>query len=142
MGTPNYPKDMAGEWQKLKRDVKQTFSSANFKKGIERLSTTIAEIFTGLTVNPGAFFRSIYANGIDSLFIGRHDDGDGNDVEGMYISRPNGSLVFWTFGNSAGQDGFWAFYDMAGNIILSADVVSGQGLARPWLPYTFVRTAL
>lgn len=29
MGTPNYPKDMATEWNKLKRDVKDAFTSAN-----------------------------------------------------------------------------------------------------------------
>ncbi|WP_141714329.1 hypothetical protein [Micromonospora inyonensis] len=34
-------------------------------------------------------------------------------------------------------DGIWAVWDRQGHIVLSTDEVSGQGIARPWLPVTW-----
>jgi len=141
MGTPNYPKDMGTEWQKMKRDIKSNFTSANSRKAFQSISNGILHVYNGLLLHAGAFFRSLYANGNDSLYIGRHTDGSGHDVEGMIITRPNGALAFWTYGTPAG-DSFWAMYDKQDHIIMSDDAVSGQGIGRPWIPYNTVRTVL
>lgn len=144
MGTPRYPKDMATEWQKVKRDIKDGFTSGNSRVALKNLAQGTMDVFNGFILHAGAFFKSLYSNGNDSLYIGQIDRGLGPDdkIEGIYINRPNGSLAFWTFGSAVDGDAFWAFYDKAGNIVASDDAVSGQGLARPWLPYSSVRTAL
>lgn len=140
MGTPNYPRDMATEWQKLKRDVKNTFTSANTRPGTQSIGTRVVDIFTGLVLHAGAFFRALYSNETEAVLIGRHKDSLGNEVEGLVIRRPNGSTVLWAFGTADTGDAFWAMYDKNTNIIFSDDAASGTGIARPWLPYTFVRT--
>lgn len=142
IGTPNYPKDMAGEWNKLKREVKGAFSSANTRIGGESIGQKLVNIYNGLILHAGAFLRLIYANGSEALYIGQHTV-SGNPVEGIIIRRPSGSLVFWAYGTSAGaQDAFWSLWDKAGNIVFSDDADSGIGIARPWLNYSSVRTAL
>lgn len=139
IGTPNYPKDMASEWQKLRRDVKNNFTSANVRKGIQVFGKGLIDIFIGLVLHPGAYLRSLYTNGNESVFIGTHEVA-GQEVEGVIIRRPSGALSFWSYGTTA-QDSFWSFWDRQGNIVLSDDADSGTGLARPWLTYNTVRTS-
>lgn len=56
------------------------------------------------------------------------------DVRGTMMRRPTGELAYATW-TGAGTDGggFWAWYDQAGNTVMSDDAVSGQGLATPWI---------
>lgn len=51
---------------------------------------------------------------------------------GTVMRRTNGSLALVVFSMESG-DGFWAGHDKQGNVILSEDGSSGQGLATPWL---------
>lgn len=141
MGTPNYPKDMATEWQKMKRDVKGAFTSGNSRKGFQSLGKGLVDIFIGLVLHPGSYLSSLYSNGQESLFIGQHNVA-GQDVEGLIIRRPNGSLTFWAYGSTVTGDAFWSFWDKSGNIVFSDDAASGTGLARPWIPYNTFRTSL
>jgi hypothetical protein len=59
------------------------------------------------------------------------------DALGMIARRRNGSPALATFTIPDGG-GFSAVYDKQVNIIVSDDGASGQGLARPWLPISFV----
>lgn len=140
MGTPNYPKDMGTEWQKLKREVKGAFTSGNLRKGFQQLSAGILDVFGKLVIHPGGSLVSQYTTGTTALLIGTHFlSGGGGQVEGVIIRRPSGSLVFWTYGQG-GSDSFWALYDKGGRIIFSDDAASGKGIATPWLPYNVVRS--
>lgn len=133
MGTPNYPKDMANEWQKLRREIKNTFSSANARRALDRISQGTIDVFNGIILHAGTYFKSLYQNSNEAVYIGRHTLA-GEDVEGVIIRRPNGSLVFWAYGKP-NEDSFWSWWDKTGNIVVSDDAQSGQGIARPWLSY-------
>lgn len=139
MGTPNYPRDMASEWNKLKRDVKDAFTSANLRTGMAKIGAKVIEVTGELALNAGAKLRARYANNNTAFLVGQHNNGV-SPVEGVLIYRPNGQATFWSWGDSETGDGFWAFYDKNGNVILSDDGASGIGLGRPWLSYNVVRT--
>jgi len=53
------------------------------------------------------------------------------------IRRNDGSIAF-DVGELDTGESFAYFTDASGNVILSEDAVSGLGLARPWIPITFV----
>lgn len=59
---------------------------------------------------------------------------DGNSKPGLAAFRTDadGGAVAMSL-----YDGILAAWDRQGNIVLSTDEVSGQGLARPWLPVTW-----
>lgn len=126
---------MATEWNRLKREVKNNFTSANVRKGITNLTNGVVEVFNSLVIQPGAKFISKYSNNADAVVIGQHELG-GDTVEGVSIRRADGSLAFWTYGSS-----FVSIWDRQGNIVLSDDAQSGNGVARPWLEYRTIRTA-
>jgi hypothetical protein len=146
MGTPRYPKDMATEWQALKRKVSNTFTSANSRLGTESIGAKIVNIFSGLVVNAGAFFRSMYSNGNEAVYIGSFVfEGDPDELinEGIYIKRPNGSIAFFAYGDVDLADFSWSMFDLAGNSVVGDDLAGGGvGLSDPEIPYTPVRTAL
>lgn len=75
-----------------------------------------------------------YANGATALDLGAHTLINGAPAHGMLIRRPGGELAFWTYGLDSGGSAYWALYDLTGNIIMSDDAVSGQGLATPYIP--------
>lgn len=58
-------------------------------------------------------------------------------VYGVGAYRRNGTLQMLSWDNAAGA-GYLAVYDEAGNIIFSTDTVSGQGIARPYIPLPVV----
>lgn len=133
MGTPNYPKDLASEWTKLRRDVKNAFTSANLRTGMAKIGAKVIEVTGSLILNAGAKFIAKYDNNVDAFIVDQGFLGS-TPVGRVLIQRYNGTRLFEVFG---GEDdpGFFSFKDMAENIIISEDAGSGQGLARPWLPY-------
>lgn len=54
-------------------------------------------------------------------------------VYGMAVFRHDGTTQFWSYDSPSGG-GFTSFWDEAQNILFSSDTVSGQGLARPYIP--------
>jgi hypothetical protein len=66
--------------------------------------------------------------------IGAHLDGDGNPVTGLVVRRPNETVSLWAYGD-ADSNGYLSVWDEAGHIVMSTDDVSGEGLARPYIPY-------
>jgi hypothetical protein len=66
---------------------------------------------------------------------------DGDPQPGLYFRREDGTLAFAIFDPAPlvnGYHQFWGLYDRGGNLIASEDTTSGQGLARPYLPFPFV----
>jgi hypothetical protein len=58
----------------------------------------------------------------------------GTTVRGIANYRADGSLTSIQWDDDAGN-GYWAWYDEAGQVVVSDDTVSGTGLARPYLQY-------
>lgn len=136
MGTPNYPKDMASEWNRLRRDVKNAFTSANLRTGMAKIGAKVIEITGTLALNAGATLIAKYANGRYALWIGQSSF-NGTPVGQLIIRRFDGSTALQVFGGN-GEPGFFSIQDRTGNIIMSDDAGSSVGLARPWIPYHLV----
>jgi hypothetical protein len=58
----------------------------------------------------------------------------GTTVRGIANYRADGSVTSIQWDDDEGN-GYWSWYDEAGNSVVSDDTVSGQGLARPYLQY-------
>lgn len=46
-GTPLYPKDLATEWERMKRDVKDIFTSANYRRAQQNINTGYLTVANG-----------------------------------------------------------------------------------------------
>ncbi|NBE80302.1 hypothetical protein [Micromonospora rubida] len=66
--------------------------------------------------------------------LGQVPFGDGSTKPGLvaFRSTAEGGTVAMTL-----FDGVWAVWDRQSNMVMSTDEVSGQGIARPWLPVTW-----
>lgn len=136
----NYPKDQGTEWMKLQRGIKNAFTSANSRIPYQKIAAGILRVSSSLSVLAGAFLEFIYSTGQTGIYAGTFAFGS-DAVEGIAIYRPTGVASFYSLFKTSDGSGYSAILDSSGNIIVSDDSASGKGLARPWLPYTFVNTA-
>jgi hypothetical protein len=58
----------------------------------------------------------------------------GQVAYGLAVYRRNGTLQARFF-DTPGGGGYFAFFDEAGNVVMSNDTVSGRGLATPYIPW-------
>jgi hypothetical protein len=137
----NYPKDEGTEWMALKRQVKNAFTSANSRVPYQKIAAGIVRISTSLEILAGAYLRFFYNGGADGIFMGRVLDHGGVDSDGIYIRRNGGGTAFTSTTRASDGYGFTAIWDKPGNVVVSDDAGSEQGLARPWLSHTFADTA-
>ncbi|MFI7431327.1 hypothetical protein ACIBPB_30460 [Micromonospora sp. NPDC049836] len=140
MGTPNYPRDLASEWQKLRRDVKGAYTSANMRTGMAKIGARVIEITGELILNAGAKLAAKYENGVEAFTVRKAYLGE-EPVGEVVIRRYDGTAALEVFGGP-NEPGYFAINDQSGNIILSDDGATRQGLARPYLSYTFARTSI
>jgi hypothetical protein len=84
----------------------------------------------------GGLLRVLTPNGREMLRVGQYPAF--GDTEAV-VFRESGELAFAVYngGQGAGSPQFWSLWDRASNIVASDDAVSGQGLARPYLPIRF-----
>lgn len=87
------------------------------------------------------------ATSIDKgTLVARHTNGNAvfeagfvsptTDGWGFAARRADGGLAWFVYSEEDG-DGFWAGLDKQGNILISEDGASGQGLALPYLPFVW-----
>jgi len=74
MGTPNYPRNMADEWNKLKRQVKDTYTSANLRKGMAKIGAKVIEVSGYLNITNGRM-EVFDSQGQSKIQVGRLEDG-------------------------------------------------------------------
>ncbi|MFG3709222.1 hypothetical protein ACGF7U_31450 [Micromonospora sp. NPDC047670] len=88
----------------------------------------------GVTVKDDGKVTVLDHTGRELIVLGRVGLSDGSTVPGMVVYRTEeeGGYVAMSL-----YHGIMAIWDREGNIIFSSDEVSGQGLARPWLPVTW-----
>lgn len=138
----NYPKDQGTEWFNLKQQVKSAFTSANSRVPYQKIAAGVLKVSTSLEVLAGAFIKFSYATVNDGLYIGSSILFSGAVTEGMYIKRNFGrGAAFTSLFDTTTGSGFTAIWDSSGNIVLSDDANSEQGIARPWLSHTVVNTS-
>lgn len=134
-----YPKDQGTEWMNLKRQVNDIFTTANSRTAYQKIGAGILNVFQSIQIQAGAFMTFKYPNGTTGMYMGRHSDGS-NDVDGVYFARSDGSVVLWSYSRVSDGYGYFAIYDKSGNVIMSDDAAGELGLARPWIPLSFVNT--
>lgn len=81
----------------------------------------------GLTIN-GGFWRLVDSNGTLIGYVGGLENG----AAGLLFYRTDGTPAFTI--NGAGAAQYIALMDRQGNIVVSDDTASGQGLSNPYLP--------
>lgn len=115
-------KDFVGylnrEAKKVTEQIRKTLYGAVISRG-------------GLLIQDDGAFEIVTSLGTYTLYA--KVGGDGKREFGLL--RDNGTFVLRTF--SAGVNQAWALHDNSNTINASDDAVSGQGLARPWIPVPF-----
>lgn len=116
----------------------QTNQPANLLDRIIRLERELAEVRKraglGNAVSRGVF-RFLDDAGAQRIYFGTVLTGS-DFTTGWIFSRASGANVF-ELGGSSTTSQYWALRDEASNILFGDDAVTGQGLARPWLPIPF-----
>lgn len=117
MGQTNQPDDLISRIKRLEQQVKE----------LRRPST-----LGNAALSQGSFeVRDDGGNTV--LRAGKFLSG-ADEVYGLAAWRDNGSIQFLVWDNGSG-DGYWSLWDEVGNIVVSNDTDSGQGLATPYIPY-------
>ncbi|TNH21442.1 hypothetical protein FHG89_31635 [Micromonospora orduensis] len=92
MGTPNYPPNMGDEWNKLKRDVKGAFTSANLRVGMAKIGAKVVEVSGRLNITNGRM-EVFDGSGISKVKLGLLDDGSyGLEAVDPKMVLSNGSI--------------------------------------------------
>lgn len=111
------------ELRQLRRDIEELRAERSLQ------SSTIGA--GGLVIDGGTLVVR-HVNGFELLAIRKNSFGHMVVV----IKRDNGTTAF-SIEEGFGQ--YWSLRDTTGNIVVSDDVVSGDGLARPWVDIPFYR---
>ncbi|MDP5182185.1 hypothetical protein QOZ88_06010 [Blastococcus sp. BMG 814] len=96
----------------------------------------------GLTIKDGGALRLETAAGVESFYVGpvQPDLPDGSPQPGMIVRRNDGTIALHLYDpipSAEDYNQFLAWRDRAGNVVISDDTDSGQGLARPYLAGAF-----
>lgn len=138
----NYPKDQGTEWFNLKQQVKSAFTSANSRIPYQKIAAGILKVSTSLEILSGAFLKFSYIHYDDGIYMGSNVLFSGNLTEGLYIrNNKNGNAAFTSLYRISDGYGFTGIWDSVGNVVVSDDAGAAVGLARPWIPVTFMNTA-
>ena len=130
MGTYNTPDDLLERIRRLEAKVDELTRAAPIRNA---------------SISDGGRLQVKGVTGRSLVAMGRSDDPtlvapDGHKQMAVFINRETGEPAFAMYDplpNSDGFHQFWALYDRAGNVLVGDDTTSGQGLARPYVPFTF-----
>lgn len=124
-GPPPQPND------RLEHEIKSLWSTV---RELARKTLYRAVISAGgLLIRDGGEFEVQTENGTPMFFLGKLNAG-GTDYRGIRLKRENGTDMFYNgLVASDANKVYFAWLDRDGNVIVSDDAVTGEGLARPWL---------
>lgn len=122
MGQINLPDN----WIDEKRDLQRQIDELRAAFGLA--SALISR--GGLRITNDAFFEMLSSAGVEIVYIGPSATA-GHQT--FAFRRSDGSPVFTIQLDVTSGTDFWALWDRSGQIVVSDDVQSGHGLARPWL---------
>lgn len=121
MGVIGRPLDEAAIGRKLEDMQRQITALQN----ASRIGNTAID-GGDLTIKGGAL-RLVDEQGKTIVYIGRRDD-DLGSFAAIIFTRPDGSYTFTQ------EREYWSLNDQQNNVVFSDDAVSGQGIARPYIP--------
>lgn len=132
----------AGFWARVQKMIDDSIARYARSGPLRNASITGG---AGLTVGAGGKLVVQHPDGRDLMLMGEYDSSnvynmpDGSRQPMALIWRSDGSLALGMFDPTPanGLQQFLALYDRGGNIIVSDDTNSGQGLARPYVPGVF-----
>lgn len=124
---------MANKYRKPPADLVR--SSIELTKRVAMLETKPRAIATA--INSG-HFKYISDNGVTMVDFG--DLGPGLGPGWIFRRGEGGQPAFYLGGNQPTGTQFWRLVDNSGNDIMTDDAQSGQGLARPYIPYNTTLT--
>ncbi len=108
----------------------------NLMTRLRDLERRLAEVERGRTLHGATISDGVLEvraeGGQVILRAGVYDYG-GGPVPGVAIFRIDGSTQYWAF-DRPGGGGYLTIYDEQQSELISNDTVSGQGLARPYIP--------
>jgi hypothetical protein len=127
---PQVPQDVWDVIRDLQDQIRQLAGRANIRPALTQIQGGDVSIGQGgrlIVTTPG---------GSQILYIGKQSPShsDGSDQQGLVVRREDGSAAV-TVWSAAGGTQPVTVWDRAGNAILADDVITGLGLARPYLPY-------
>lgn len=126
MGQVNQPSNLLDRIIRVEKRVEEIWKKVGLASAVIRRG--------GLTLLDDAFIRMVDDNGDEIVYIG--PDNEGKQI--IRIRREGGADVLYTY--TAGGRQFWALTDNTRQIVFSDDAVSGQGIARPWIPIPVITT--
>ncbi|MEV0843603.1 hypothetical protein AB0I55_29170 [Actinocatenispora sera] len=135
MGTPHYPQGIGDLISGLRRDVQAARTQAQSRLPFRRIKVALLELFGNLAVRAGGTITVDNSAGSTIAAIGNLGQASGQTIWGMRLARPDGSDALIVYGAPNGDLTFVAIKDKLGNIVVSDDGLSGQGLATPYVPY-------
>jgi hypothetical protein len=129
-----------GFWARVQQMIDTSIGKA--LRSVSPRGTSLSEGDFTIT---GGTLKVLAADGGNSFWLGSILPAlpDGTYQPGFILRREDGSLAAALFDPAPAADGyhqFFALYDRGGNIIVSDDTTSGQGLARPFVGSSFYRT--
>ncbi len=108
---------------------------------IKRLENEVATLKRGTTLSNSVLSRGSMEVQTDSGQVLQRIGAipwAGTTVQGIAAYRANGTIANIVWDTPTGG-GYWAWFAEVGEIVVSDDTVSGQGLARPYLQHTVMR---
>jgi hypothetical protein len=121
VGQVNQPSNLLDRIVRVEKRVEEIWKKVGLASAVIRKG--------GLTLLDDAYLRMIDDNNDEIVYIG--PDSEGKQI--IRIRREGGADVLYTYTAQGGRQ-FWALTDNARQIVVSDDAVSGQGIARPWMP--------
>lgn len=121
MGQVNQPSNLLDRIIRVEKRVEEIWKKVGLASAVIRRG--------GLTLLEDAYLRMVDDNDHEIVYIG--PDNEGKQI--IRIRREGGAEVLYTYTAQGGRQ-FWALTDNAQQIVFSDDAVSGQGIARPWVP--------
>jgi hypothetical protein len=135
MGTPHYPQGIGDLISGLRRDVQAARTQAQSRLPFRRIKVALLELFGNFAVRAGGTITVDQEDGGTVAKIGNLGLINGETVWGLQTFRPGGGEALIVYGTASGEFTFVAIRDRQGNLIVSDDGASGQGLATPYVPY-------
>jgi hypothetical protein len=122
MGQVNQPADIISRIADMQRQIDE------LRRSVGLSSATISR--GGLTIKNGAFFEMISDTDTQTVYIGPSIDAGHQTFQ---VRRTDGTLVLDTQKDQVSGNDYWALWGRDNQMLVSDDVQSGHGLARPYL---------
>jgi hypothetical protein len=136
----------SGFWARVQKMIDDSIAKYARSGALRNASITGG---AGLTIGGGGKMVVQHPDGKTLMLMGAYDVTDtynmpdGSRQPMALIYRADGSLALGMWDPDPASGGFQQFLallDRSGNIIVSDDTNSGQGLARPYIPASFYKT--